>query len=118
VLAAFAVLLLCQFLGSALVWWTQAPLPGPVAGLLLLLLVLRWRQGAPAWLRDTGRVLLENLSLLFVPAGVGLLAHGARLAPRAAALALVLLLSTVATLTITGLVLRVLLRLASPPETK
>ena len=68
---ALATLLVCQLLGEALVRTLAVPVPGPVVGMagLLLALVLR-----PAWLaalKPTTATLLQHLSLLFVPAGVG-----------------------------------------------
>ena len=46
-------------------------MPGPVIGMLLLLGLLVWRGNVPDDLETTARVLTQNLSLLFVPAGVG-----------------------------------------------
>ena len=76
---ALAALLVCQLVGEALVRALAVPVPGPVAGMagLLLALVLR-----PAWLaalKPTTTTLLQHLSLLFVPAGVGVMLHLQRL---------------------------------------
>lgn len=70
------VLLLCQFVGEVLVALTHLPLPGPVVGMVLLLGYLLWRRPGP----ESGTVraaegLLKHLQLLFVPAGVGVVAY-------------------------------------------
>ena len=74
--AGFAWLLVFQLAGEVLVRSLQLPVPGPVVGMLLLLLVLIWRGEPGENLRSAGQGLLANLSLLFVPAGVGIMVHG------------------------------------------
>ena len=79
----------CQLAGEMAVTATGVPLPGPVAGMVLLffILVVRRRftavsgnteQDADSVPEELARVadgLLSHLSLLFVPAGVGIMAH-------------------------------------------
>ena len=69
-LRGLAILLLLQGAGEGLSRAFALPLPGPVVGLALLLVALRW-----PWLREpvaaTAEFLLAHLSLLFVPVGVG-----------------------------------------------
>jgi holin-like protein len=81
-----------------------------VVGLLLLFvgLIVRGRNGTPVdpSLRSTAQGLLSNLSLLFVPAGVGVVTQlgvlGANLLP----IAVSLLVSTVLGLLVTGWVMQ------------
>jgi holin-like protein len=79
-IASLSLILLCQLAGESFVRGTGLPMPGPVIGLMLLLLLLLMRDRftvlARGPLQDGGvetasRGLLANLSLLFVPAGVG-----------------------------------------------
>lgn len=51
------------------------PLSGPLLGMAFLLLVLILRGGPSDGLQATVRPLLAILALLFVPAGVGVVAH-------------------------------------------
>ena len=108
-LGGFALLLGCQLAGELLSRALALPLPGPVLGigLVLLLLALRWGQGLIGAASD---VLLAHLSLLFVPVGVGVITHLDRLAAHGLALVAVLLLSTWIGLAVTALVLRTLLK--------
>ena len=78
-LGAFTLLLVYQLAGEVLVLVTGLPVPGPVVGMLLLFLSLAARGAAPQWLRESCQGLLAHLSLLFVPAGVGVLLHFQRL---------------------------------------
>jgi holin-like protein len=72
----FLALLACQLIGQFLVDAVDLPVPGPVVGMVLLLVVLLVRRPA----LDSGTVraadaLLRHLQLLFIPAGVGLIAY-------------------------------------------
>jgi len=73
------VLILYWFAGSALVAWAGWPIPGSVVGLLGLWLTLVIHGSVPDWLKQPSSLLLRYLTLLFVPAGVGLIEHWARL---------------------------------------
>jgi holin-like protein len=69
-------LLACQLVGELVVRLLGLPVPGPVAGMVVLLVALQVREPRP----DAGVVrvsegLLRHLQLLFVPAGVGVVQH-------------------------------------------
>lgn len=85
------------------------PLPGSVLGMLLLFVSLCVRRGVPLTLREHVPPLMQHLSLLFIPSGVGAVLLSARLAEHAAALAVVLTVSTLATLLASAWLLRRLL---------
>lgn len=107
-LGAFTLLLVYQLIGELLVYLTGLPVPGPVVGMLLLFVSLVARGAAPQWLRDTCQGLLAHLSLLFVPAGVGVLLHFQRLGAEWLPIAVALVSSTVITIGVTALVMRAL----------
>ena len=73
-LQGLALLLLMQSAGEALSHFLQLPVPGPVVGMVLLLLALRWAPVQQAIAPAAG-FLLTHLSLLFVPVGVGVMTH-------------------------------------------
>lgn len=101
-------LLVFQSLGELFSRGLHLPLPGPVLGLILILVALRWSR-----LRHSVRVcsefLLEHLSLLFVPVGVGVITHLALLQEFAFRIAFVILLSTWIGLGVTAVVMQRLL---------
>jgi holin-like protein len=106
ILHALALLLVFQLIGEATVYAIGLPIPGPVLGMVLLL-------GAVALRRDlqpTSTTLLSHLSLLFVPAGVGVMVHGARLAAEGVAIVIAIVVSTVLALAATALTVKALLR--------
>lgn len=114
---ALLCLLGCQLLGEALVQLTRTPVPGPVLGMLLLALWLGLvaRGRIPAALGQTADVLLAHLSLLFVPAGVGVMLHLQRIAAEWLAIVAALVLSTLLAIAATAIAMRAVLRRLPPP---
>ena len=105
---SLTVILLCQLLGEVVARGFDWPLPGPVLGMVFLLffLSLRDRIGMrmPEFgktLDSTGKGLLAHLSLLFIPAGVGVVQHLDVLAEHGLGLAVALMASTLVTLIVT-----------------
>ncbi|QRM19095.1 CidA/LrgA family protein [Dechloromonas sp. TW-R-39-2] len=105
-LSALTQLLLCQLAGEVIARGLDLPVPGPVLGMLLLFLVLTLRGGPGHDLQTTSQTLLQHLSLLFVPAGTGIMVHLHRVADEWLALSISLLVSTLMTLLVTGLVMQ------------
>ena len=112
-LRGLALLLLCQSAGEAISRSAQLPLPGPVLGLLLLFALLQWPAvRAPA--AAACEPLLQHLSLLFVPVGVGVITHLALVTQFGGRMAAAIVLSTWAGMAVTALVLRALLPTQTP----
>jgi holin-like protein len=110
-IGALLALVAFQFVGEVVVRALAIPVPGAVVGMVLLLGVLIARGGVPAELRQTTQGLLQNLSLFFVPAGVGIVAVGSTLAREWLGVAIALVASTVVTIAVTALMIRRLARL-------
>lgn len=71
-------LLACQLIGEVLVRLLDVPIPGPVVGMLVLFGLLRLRDvGDDATVVRAGQGLLRHFQLLFIPAGVGVVAYAA-----------------------------------------
>jgi len=112
-LTGLIALLLCQLVGELVVRTLDLPLPGPIVGLVLMLVVLlvrRPRSGA-GLLRGPEK-LLRYLPLLYVPAGVGVVAHLSRLGEDAVPIAGGLVVSWLAGLLVTAGVMALLLWLS------
>lgn len=108
-MAAVTLFLVCQLAGETVVRSLGVALPhfafpGPVAGMAILFgwLAMRGRIGPSVGAASNG--ILRNLSLLFVPAAVGIVQYGNVIADFGLALIVALILSTVATLVVTVLV--------------
>jgi holin-like protein len=83
---AIATLLIYQLIGETLAFGFGLPIPGPVIGMALLLATLALRPALLARIKPVGTTLLSHLSLLFVPAGVGVMVHFARLSEEGVAI--------------------------------
>lgn len=109
-IASLSVLLICQLIGEVMVRALRVPVPGPVVGLALLFAILimrdRFTSLARGPLRDnavegTAKSMLAHLSLLFVPAGVGVVQQLDLLATRGLAIFVILAASVLVTLLVT-----------------
>lgn len=130
-IVAFALILLAQLAGESIARVVALPVPGPVIGMGLLIGFLALRDAGtranallPRPLRDgtletSCKGLLAHLSLMFVPAGVGIVGRLDVLATHGAKLAIVLVLSVVVALAATALTFVAVARLTArivPPE--
>jgi holin-like protein len=111
-LKGLAVLLLCQSAGEVLARLAQLSLPGPVLGMVLLLAALSVA-ALRAAVQAAAEMLLAHLSLLFVPAGVGVMTHLALVSQYGLRMLLVIVLSTLFGMAVTALVFRAMLPRAS-----
>ncbi len=109
-LAALTVLLVFQLIGEVLVHFAGLPIPGPVIGLLLLFLSLCVRGSLAVPLRDTANGILQHLSLLFVPAGVGVMVHFSRVIHEWLPILAAILISTALAIAVSALVMQALMR--------
>ena len=105
-LSALTQLLIFQLAGEIIARGLNLPVPGPVIGMLLLFIALVLRGGPGKDLQTTSQTLLQHLSLLFVPAGAGIMVHLHRVANEWLPLLLSLLVSTLATLVVTALAMK------------
>jgi len=102
VLAQLGILMMFQFLGEALVSSVGIPFPGPLCGMLLLLTYLLLRGGPSDDLSDVGSRLIDNLGLLFVPAGTAIVAYGTLFTTDGFAILAALVVSTLLAVLIGG----------------
>ncbi|MFT9148266.1 MAG: CidA/LrgA family protein [Acetobacter sp.] len=119
---ALFILVGCELLGEIIRTTCHLPVPGPVVGMFLLAgaLGLRTRltgtRTPPAPLKPAAETLIANMGLLFVPAGVGLIAQFGLIRQQWLPISVALLGSTILSLGVTGLVMHHLLRRNPPPS--
>lgn len=101
-LAQLGLLMMFQLIGEAVVASLGIPFPGPLCGMLLLLGYLYLRGGPSEELSSIGSKLVDNLGLLFVPAGTAIVAYGALFATDGLAIVTALVLSTLLAVLIGG----------------
>lgn len=122
-IASLSLILACQLVGEIIVRALRVPVPGPVVGFLLLfaLLILRDRVAplargplAVGRIEGTAKGMLAHMSLLFVPAGVGVVQNLDLIAAHGIAIVLVLAGSVILTMLATVLTFLVVGRIAAP----
>ena len=99
------LLLIYQLAGEISVLLLRIPVPGPVLGMIMLFVTLILRRRSSESLDSASLALLSHLSLLFVPAGVGMMVHFDRIADEWLPIGIALILSTVITMAVTALVM-------------
>lgn len=115
-LNALTLLFLCQLVGEAVVQALGITFPGPVLGMGLLFAGLSLLGHSGEWLDTVADTILKSLSLLFVPAAVGVMQQAGLIAANWLAICAALVLSTVATLVVTVYTFRAVARLAGGAE--
>jgi holin-like protein len=111
---ALALIIALQVLGTMIVGVLDVPVPGPVLGMMLFLIGL-WLYGrVPSELDKVTRFFLANLSLLFVPAAVGIIRHLDLVTPYMAQLLFTLFISLITGFIVTACAFAFLARKLSP----
>ncbi|UTD27525.1 CidA/LrgA family protein [Bradyrhizobium sp. WD16] len=109
-IASLGLILICQLVGEVCVRGAGVPIPGPVVGFVLLMLLLMARDQIPLVARGpltggavetTAKGLLRHLSLMFVPAGVGVVQKLDLIASHGFAVFAALALSVIITMVVT-----------------
>ena len=94
-IAALLAILAFQLSGEILSRGLHLPIPGPVLGMLLLVLGFYLSPRLQALVQPVARALLDNLLILFVPAGVGAAIQFLSLGQQSLLVAVAVIVSTV-----------------------
>ena len=103
-------ILLFQGIGEVVAKFVVPLVPGPVIGLVLLLAFLAWRGGVPEGVELVSAAFMRYLGVLFVPAAVGVVLFWPHLQRQALAIAAALIVSVVATVAVSALIVKLLSR--------
>lgn len=97
---ALTLILACQLAGETLTRLFGWPVPGPVLGMAFLFSLMLVFPSLAAKVAPTGEGILRHLSLLFVPAGVGVVGHLQIVGTQGAGIAVALIVSTILALAV------------------
>lgn len=109
-LNGITILLIYQLVGEVTVRLLAVPIPGPVLGMVMLFVTLMVRGRVDEPVDTAANGLLSHLSLLFVPAGVGMMVHFGRIADEWLPITLTLVLSTLLTMAATAAIMQLMSR--------
>ncbi len=105
------VIIMLFLMGGDLLSRAGVPLPGNVIGMMLLTSALALKFVKAEWVRPAAEFLVDNLSLLFVPAGVGVMAYFDIISRNWLPIAISVLLSTLLIVLVAGTLLDRLTRI-------
>lgn len=100
----FSIILLFSFLGEILHVVLPLPIPASVYGLVLLLAALCAGLVKTEQIHEISNFLIEIMPMLFIPAAVGLLTAWEVLKPICIPVAVIIILTTILVMAVTGLV--------------
>lgn len=109
----FFVLFLFQAIGELLSRYCPVPIPGPVLGMVALFLCLLLSPRLLQKIERASMDLLQHLSLLFVPAGVGIMVSQAQIGSAWMAIVVSMVLSTVVTMVVVAMTFQYLQKLSA-----
>lgn len=110
IIPGITVLLLFQLVGEAIVILFQLPVPGPVLGMLAFFISFVIHKDWQGSLEPVSQAILRHFSLLFVPAGVGVILHFQRFENEWFAIGAALFISTLIALSATALLIELVMR--------
>lgn len=109
-LKEFVILVVCLFLGVITRHIIDFPIPEAVYGMIYLFIALNFKILTPDEIRATSDGILMNLSLLFVPVGVGIMTEYDTIRGKTLLIVCLIVVSTALTMGITGKVVELLQR--------
>lgn len=97
-----ALFIVIARLSDALVGWLHLPVPGSIAGILILFALLKLRILKLEWIELGAKWLLGEMLLFFIPAAVGIVNYGGLVASSGWQIAFTIVVSTAAVMAIAG----------------
>lgn len=106
----FLLILLFAFLGEGLKSLLPLPVPASIYGLVLLFAALELRIIKLEAVHETGKFLIEIMPLMFIPAGAGLIDSWEALRPICIPVVVIMVVSTVVVMGVSGRVTQFVIR--------
>ena len=98
----FVIILFISFIGEVLKYVLPLPIPASIYGLVLMFILLETKVLKVEAVQDAGKFLIEIMPMMFIPAGVGLLNAGDKLKPVLVPVIVIMFISTIAVMGISG----------------
>ena len=101
-LRQFGIILAVTCVGEIMKYFIPLPIPGSIYGLILMFVLLLTKVIKVDHVKETGEFLIEIMPLMFIPAGVGLIASWSQLQPFLVPLLVITVVSTFVVMIVTG----------------
>jgi holin-like protein len=109
-LKQLGIIITILLVGQILQQHFNLPIPGTVMGMIILLVLLLLKILKLQWVEKISSILLEHLSFLFVPAGVGILTSLDKFKGKVIPLFIVVMVSTIVVMVVTGVTVQLLIK--------
>ena len=96
------IILAISFVGEALKYFLPLPIPASIYGMVLLFILLLTGVVKLDGVQDVGKFLIEIMPVMFIPAGVGLMASWGVLKPMLVPVVVIIVVSLVLVMGISG----------------
>ena len=101
-LRQFGIILAVTCVGEIMKYFIPLPIPGSIYGLILMFVLLLTKVIKVEHVKETGEFLIEIMTLMFIPAGVGLITSWSQLQPFLVPLLVITVVSTFVVMIVTG----------------
>ncbi|MGN0775093.1 MAG: CidA/LrgA family protein [Candidatus Ventricola sp.] len=118
ILRQFSIILLISLIGEALSYLVPLPIPSSIYGIVLLFLLLCTDALRVESIREASSFLIAVMPVMFIPAGVGLMASFGLLLPALPAYTVITVVSTVAVMAVAGRAAQAVIRRSSGEESR
>ena len=115
-LKGFFILMLCFYLGDILQKSLHLIAPGAVIGMAILLILLLTKVVKLDHVEASSNFIVANMMLTFIPGGVKLIAVKDELFTNIVPILVILIVSTLVTMLVTGYVVQILIRMGRKNE--
>lgn len=109
-LKQFLIILLISFIGEILKALLPLPVPASIYGMAILFVCLVTGIIRPEAVKDAGKFLIETMPVMFIPAGVGLMASWGVLKPMLVPVVVITVVVLVAVMAVSGNVAQAMIR--------
>lgn len=117
-LKQFLIILALSFVGEALKYFLPLPIPASIYGMVLLFILLLTGMVKLDDVQDVGKFLIEIMPVMFIPAGVGLMASWGVLKPMLIPVVIIIVISLILVMGISGRITQRVIRHSQKKEGK
>ncbi|WP_066720142.1 CidA/LrgA family protein [Clostridium sp. Marseille-P299] len=98
----FGIILAVTFIGEILKYLIPLPIPASIYGLVIMLALLMTKSIKVSAVKEASSFLIEIMSLMFIPAGVGLIVSWNAIKDIWVQLVIIIIITTIAVMAVTG----------------
>lgn len=114
----FIIILVISFIGELLKYILPLPVPASIYGMVILFVGLLTGLIKLENVREAGRFLIEIMPIMFIPAGVGVMASWGVLSPILVPVAVIIIVALITVMAVTGRLAQMIIRFDKKKEKK